>query len=80
LDRYLQEKDLSKTKAQIHKLKSSLEIFGLQSIAAEMALIPGYMVEENGDFKIQTTVNHINQALSEFYKQLKPNHQLTETY
>jgi hypothetical protein len=38
------------------------------------------MVEENGDFKIQTTVNHINQALSEFYKQLKPNHQLTETY
>lgn len=80
LDRYLQEKDLSKTKAQIHKLKSSLEIFGLQSIAAEMALIPGYMLEENGDFKIQTTVNHINQALSEFYKQLKPNHQLTETY
>ena len=49
LDQYLQAKDLSKTRAQIHKLKSSLDIFGLQSISSQLASIPNYMNGSNGD-------------------------------
>lgn len=80
LDQYLQSKDLTKTRAQIHKLKSSLDIFGLQSISNQLALIPNHMHGNNDDEQIQKIVDQVHSELSEFYKQLKPNNQLTETY
>ncbi len=80
LDKCIEEKDILKTRAQIHKLKSSLDIFGLQSISNQLALIPTHMSGTQGDVQIQSIVDQVHNELSDFYKQLKPINQLSETY